>query len=174
MALDPIPARFTLPWSAYVRLLAVKKKQAREFYVSEALSHNKAAMLEKGERPASADVASPEEVLAAEYRTALPDEKLTAALRLSQLCAGFARLPRWEMRPSPKPHPAVDSSSRFSLNRPVTRIRVHCLEALQALNLVSTKVGQDQLVAAAEDELTRLDAAAPLFWDSLSPRACPR
>lgn len=57
---------FPLPWSAYVRLLSVKKPQARAFYETEALrggwsvrqigsqfyertalSHNKAAMLEK-------------------------------------------------------------------------------------------------------------------------------
>ncbi|RJP70054.1 MAG: DUF1016 family protein [Candidatus Abyssobacteria bacterium SURF_17] len=64
---------FPLPWSAYVRLLAVKNEQARHFYETEALrggwsvrqldrqinsqfyertalSRNKAAMLKKGER----------------------------------------------------------------------------------------------------------------------------
>ena len=98
--LAPMAARFPLPWSAYVRLLAVKNEQAREFYQSEtlrggwsvrqldrqiqsqfyertALSRDKAAMLEKGVRPQPEDVTS--KVMAAEYRTALPDEKLIAA-----------------------------------------------------------------------------------------------
>lgn len=79
-----IAARFPLPWSAYVRLLAVKNEHARSFYATEALragwsvrqldrqiqsqfyqrtalSRNKAAMLTKGARPQSGDVVSPEE-----------------------------------------------------------------------------------------------------------------
>jgi predicted nuclease of restriction endonuclease-like (RecB) superfamily len=73
-ALSQIAARFPLPWSAYVRLLAVNNKNARTFYETEALragwsvrqldrqiqsqfyertalSRNKAAMLTKGARP---------------------------------------------------------------------------------------------------------------------------
>jgi len=79
-----IAARFPLPWSAYVRLLAVKDENARSFYETEALragwsvrqldrqiqsqfyertalSRNKAAMLTKGARPQPGDAASPEE-----------------------------------------------------------------------------------------------------------------
>lgn len=79
-----IVARFPLPWSAYVRLLAVKNKNARTFYETEALragwsvrqldrqiqsqfyertalSRNKAAMLTKGARPQPGDMMSPEE-----------------------------------------------------------------------------------------------------------------
>ena len=79
-----IAARFPLPWSAYVRLLAVKNEHARSFYETEALragwsvrqldrqiqsqfyermalSRNKAAMLTKGARPQRRDVISPEE-----------------------------------------------------------------------------------------------------------------
>jgi hypothetical protein len=70
--LSALAQAFPLPWSAYVRLLSVKNPQARAFYETEtlrcgwsvrqldrqvnsqfyeriALSHNKAAMLEKGE-----------------------------------------------------------------------------------------------------------------------------
>jgi len=77
-------ARFPLPWSAYVRLLAVKNEHARSFYEAEALragwsvrqldrqiqsqfyqrtalSRNKAAMLAKGARPQPGDAVSPEE-----------------------------------------------------------------------------------------------------------------
>lgn len=80
----PIAARFPLPWSAYVRLLAVKSKPARAFYETEALragwsvrqlgrqiesqfsertalSRNKAAMLHKGARPLPGDTLTPEE-----------------------------------------------------------------------------------------------------------------
>ena len=137
-------ARFPLPWSHYVRLLAVRNSLAREFYEAEALrggwtvrqldrqigsqfyertalSRNKAAMLRKGEHRHPGDAITPEEeikdplvlefldlkdeysetelevaliarleqfllelggmtnkILAAEYRTALPDEKLLA------------------------------------------------------------------------------------------------
>jgi predicted nuclease of restriction endonuclease-like (RecB) superfamily len=75
---------FPLPWSHYVRLLAVKNPKAREFYGTEALrggwtvkqlnrqinsqfyeraalSRNKAAMLRKGERPLPEDAVTPEE-----------------------------------------------------------------------------------------------------------------
>lgn len=77
-------SRFPLPWSAYVRLIAVKNEHARAFYETEclragwsvrqldrqvqsqfyertALSRNKAAMLTKGARPQPGDVLSPEE-----------------------------------------------------------------------------------------------------------------
>lgn len=88
--LDQIAARFPLPWSAYVRLLAVKNEHAREFYEAEALrggwsirqldrqisskfyertalSRNKAAMLEKGSRPAPGDAVAPEEAIKDPY-----------------------------------------------------------------------------------------------------------
>lgn len=77
---------FRLPWSAYVRLLAVKNPEARAFYETEALhsgwsvrqldrqiqsqfyertalSRNKAAMLEKGEQPEPPDAITPEEAI---------------------------------------------------------------------------------------------------------------
>ncbi len=76
--------RFPLAWSHYVRLLAVKNVLARQFYETEALrggwsirqldrqidslyyertvlSKNKAAMLTKGQKPASGDSVTPEE-----------------------------------------------------------------------------------------------------------------
>lgn len=79
-----LAARFPLPWSAYVRLLAVKHEDARAFYETEALrgswsvrqldrqiqsqfyertalSRNKAAMLQKGARPRPEDAVAPEE-----------------------------------------------------------------------------------------------------------------
>jgi len=79
-----IAARFPLPWSAYVRLLAVKNELARQFYETEALrggwsvrqldrqiqsqfyertalSRNKAAMLKKGAHPKPEDAVTPEE-----------------------------------------------------------------------------------------------------------------
>ena len=82
--LTQIAARFPLPWSAYVRLLAVKNEHARSFYEAEALragwsvrqldrqiqsqfyertalSRNKAAMLAKGERPQPGDAISLED-----------------------------------------------------------------------------------------------------------------
>jgi len=37
LAVRDIAGRFTLPWSAYVRLLSVKDEQARKFYEIEAL-----------------------------------------------------------------------------------------------------------------------------------------
>lgn len=74
---------FPLPWSAYVRLLSVKNEHARAFYETEtlrngwsvrqldrqissqfyertALSHNKAAMLQKGESTKHNDISLPE------------------------------------------------------------------------------------------------------------------
>lgn len=77
-------ARFLLPWSHYVRLLGVKKPEARAFYEAEALrggwsvrqldrqinsqfyertalSRNKAAMLRKGTPPRPEDAITPEE-----------------------------------------------------------------------------------------------------------------
>jgi predicted nuclease of restriction endonuclease-like (RecB) superfamily len=81
-----LTARFTLPWSAYVRLLSVKNPDARQFYEAEALrsgwsvrqldrqigsqfyerialSKNKAAMLEKAQTPESTDTITPEEAI---------------------------------------------------------------------------------------------------------------
>lgn len=78
--------RFPLPWSAYVRLLAVKNESARRFYEAEALrggwsvrqlnrqiesqfyertalSKNKAAMLEKGQEARPEDAISPREAI---------------------------------------------------------------------------------------------------------------
>ncbi len=78
--------RFTLPWSAYVRLLSVKSQEARDFYEAEALrsgwsirqldrqigsqfyerialSKNKAAMLEKVEATKPGDTITPEEAI---------------------------------------------------------------------------------------------------------------
>jgi len=77
---------FSLPWSAYVRLLSVKNPDARVFYEAEALrsgwsvrqldrqigsqfyerialSKNKAAMLEKAQTPELSDVITPEEAI---------------------------------------------------------------------------------------------------------------
>jgi predicted nuclease of restriction endonuclease-like (RecB) superfamily len=77
---------FPLPWSAYVRLLAVKSTEARSFYETEALrggwsvrqldrqigsqfhertalSRNKAAMLERGSEATPADLITPEEAI---------------------------------------------------------------------------------------------------------------
>jgi predicted nuclease of restriction endonuclease-like (RecB) superfamily len=79
-------AAFPLPWSHYVRLLAIKDDGARSFYEKEALrggwtvrqlarqidtqfyertmlSRNKAAMLAKGQRAAPSDAMTPEEHL---------------------------------------------------------------------------------------------------------------
>lgn len=79
-----VAARFLLPWSHYVRLLGVKKPEARAFYEAEALrggwsvrqldrqinsqfyertalSRNKAAMLRKGTSPRPEDAVTPEE-----------------------------------------------------------------------------------------------------------------
>ena len=84
--LDDLAKQFPLPWSAYVRLLSVKRPEARTFYETEALrsgwsirqldrqigsqfyervalSRNKAAMLEKAETPESGDAITPEEAI---------------------------------------------------------------------------------------------------------------
>lgn len=81
-----LAARFPLPWSAYVRLLAVKNEVARAFYETEALrcgwsvrqldrqigsqfyerialSKNKAAMLKKAEQAEPHDWITPEEAI---------------------------------------------------------------------------------------------------------------
>jgi predicted nuclease of restriction endonuclease-like (RecB) superfamily len=78
-----LASRFALPWSAYVRLLSVKRPEARSFYEAEALrsgwsvrqldrqinsqfyerialSKNKAAMLEKAETAEPGDAITPE------------------------------------------------------------------------------------------------------------------
>jgi predicted nuclease of restriction endonuclease-like (RecB) superfamily len=83
-ALAHIAARFPLPWSAYVRLLAVRNGSARRFYETEALrggwsvrqldrqiesqyyertalSRSKVALLSKGARARPEDAVSPEE-----------------------------------------------------------------------------------------------------------------
>jgi hypothetical protein len=82
--------RFSLPWSAYVRLLSVKNENARDFYETEALragwsvrqldrqidsqfyertalSKNKAAMLEKGQKALPKDRVLPEEAIKDPY-----------------------------------------------------------------------------------------------------------
>lgn len=84
--LSKLAQAFPLPWSAYVRLLSVKNAQARAFYETEALrggwsvrqldrqigsqfyertalSHNKAAMLRKGEVAESGDALTPEQAI---------------------------------------------------------------------------------------------------------------
>jgi predicted nuclease of restriction endonuclease-like (RecB) superfamily len=89
-ALTEVAARFPLPWSAYVRLLAVKDENARAFYETEALragwsvrqldrqigsqfyertalSRDKAAMLKKGARPQPEDAVAPEEEIKDPY-----------------------------------------------------------------------------------------------------------
>jgi predicted nuclease of restriction endonuclease-like (RecB) superfamily len=81
---------FPLPWSAYVRLLSVKNRNARRFYEAEALrggwsvrqldrqidsqfyertalSRDKAAMLAKGQKPLPEDCVSPEEEIKDPY-----------------------------------------------------------------------------------------------------------
>ena len=88
--LQKTAARFSLPWSAYVRLLAVKNAQSRAFYEAEclragwsvrqldrqiqsqfyertALSRNKAAMLVGAARPQPGDAVSPEEEIKDPY-----------------------------------------------------------------------------------------------------------
>jgi predicted nuclease of restriction endonuclease-like (RecB) superfamily len=82
--------RFSLPWSAYVRLLSVENENARAFYETEALrggwsvrqldrqinsqfyervvlSKNKAAMLKKGEKALPEDIVTPEEEIKDPY-----------------------------------------------------------------------------------------------------------
>lgn len=84
--LPALAQAFPLPWSAYVRLLSVKNEMARAFYETEALrggwsvrqldrqigsqfyertalSHNKAAMLRKGEASEPGDVLTPEQAI---------------------------------------------------------------------------------------------------------------
>ena len=81
---DDLVAAFPLPWSAYVRLLSVRSKNARDFYEAEglrggwsvrqldrqinsqfyertALSKNKAAMLTREGKPLPEDLVRPEE-----------------------------------------------------------------------------------------------------------------
>ena len=85
-ALPEIASKFSLPWSAYVRLLSVKQPEARTFYETEALrsgwsvrqldrqigsqfyerialSRNKAAMLEKAVLAEAGDTITPEETI---------------------------------------------------------------------------------------------------------------
>jgi predicted nuclease of restriction endonuclease-like (RecB) superfamily len=85
-SLARISSRFPLPWSAYVRLLAVKDDHARSFYETEALrggwsvrqldrqidsqfyertalSKNKAAMLAKGTAAKPEDAVTPEQAI---------------------------------------------------------------------------------------------------------------
>jgi predicted nuclease of restriction endonuclease-like (RecB) superfamily len=84
--LPALSLTFPLPWSAYVKLLSVRNPQARAFYETEALrcgrsvrqldrqvnsqsyerialSHNKAAMLQKAEVATSEDLVTPEQAL---------------------------------------------------------------------------------------------------------------
>lgn len=86
LSLQTLGDRFPLSWSAYVRLLAVKKSDARAFYETEALrsgwsvrqldrqiqsqfyertalSKNKAAMLEKATHAEPGDAMTPEEAI---------------------------------------------------------------------------------------------------------------
>ena len=85
-SISTLSAGFPLPWSAYVRLLGVKRPEARVFYETEALrsgwsvrqldrqigsqfyerialSQNKAAMLEKAETSQPSDAVTPEEAI---------------------------------------------------------------------------------------------------------------
>lgn len=84
LTVSGIAAYFLLPWSHYVRLLSVDNQEARKFYEAEALrggwsvrqldrqistlfyertalSRNKAAMLQKGQKPLAEDFVTPEE-----------------------------------------------------------------------------------------------------------------
>ncbi|MFC4296917.1 YhcG family protein [Castellaniella hirudinis] len=88
--LAELAGAFTLPWSAYVRLLSVKDEHARQFYEVEALrggwsvrqldrqigsqfyertalSKDKAAMLTKGALPKSEDAATPDDAIKDPY-----------------------------------------------------------------------------------------------------------
>jgi predicted nuclease of restriction endonuclease-like (RecB) superfamily len=88
--LDELAQVFTLPWSAYVRLLSVKDEHARRFYEAEALrggwsvrqldrqinsqfyertalSKNKAAMLVKGAVPKPEDAITPDDAIKDPY-----------------------------------------------------------------------------------------------------------
>jgi len=85
-SISTLSVGFPLPWSAYVRLLGVKRPEARVFYETEtlrsgwsvrqldrqigsqfyeriALSQNKAAMLEKAETSQPSDAVTPEEAI---------------------------------------------------------------------------------------------------------------
>jgi len=85
-AIQSLAKQFPLPWSAYVRLLSVKKPEARAFYEAEAqrsgwsvrqldrqidsqfyeriaLSKNKAAMLEKAEKFEPSNLIMPQEAI---------------------------------------------------------------------------------------------------------------
>lgn len=89
-SLRHISSLFPLPWSAYVRLLSVKNKHARNFYEAEALrgswsvrqldrqinsqfyertalSKNKAAMLKKGQEAKDKAISIPEEIIRDPY-----------------------------------------------------------------------------------------------------------
>jgi len=70
-----LSARFPLPWSAYVRLLSVKNERAREFYETEALRGGWS--VRQLDRQINSQF--PNKVMAAEYRTVLPDEDTLAA-----------------------------------------------------------------------------------------------
>jgi len=84
--ISTLTAMFPLPWSAYLKLLAVRSPDARKFYEKEAiragwsvrqldrqigsqfyeriaLSRNKAAMLERSETPEPSDTITPEEAI---------------------------------------------------------------------------------------------------------------
>ena len=88
--LDELAQVFTLPWSAYVRLLSVKDGHARQFYEAEALrggwsvrqldrqinsqfyertalSRDKAAMLTKGMTPKPEDTVTPDDAIKDPY-----------------------------------------------------------------------------------------------------------
>jgi predicted nuclease of restriction endonuclease-like (RecB) superfamily len=90
LGLSELTRVFTLPWSAYVRLLSVKDDHARQFYEAEALrggwsvrqldrqigsqfyertalSKNKAAMLVKGAAPKPEDVVTPNDAIKDPY-----------------------------------------------------------------------------------------------------------
>jgi predicted nuclease of restriction endonuclease-like (RecB) superfamily len=90
LGLPELAQEFTLPWSAYVRLLVVKDEHARQFYEAEALrggwsvrqldrqinsqfyertalSKNKAAMLVKGAVPKPADAVTPDDAIKDPY-----------------------------------------------------------------------------------------------------------
>jgi predicted nuclease of restriction endonuclease-like (RecB) superfamily len=90
LAVRDVAARFSLPWSAYVRLLSVTSEQARKFYETEALrggwsvrqldrqinslfyertalSRNKAKLLTKGGATKREDAVTPEEEIKDPY-----------------------------------------------------------------------------------------------------------
>ena len=90
ITLQDLTEAFTLPWSAYVRLLSVKDIHARQFYETEALrggwsvrqldrqigsqfyertalSKNKAAMLTKGDAAKPEDAISPDDAVKGPY-----------------------------------------------------------------------------------------------------------